>query len=76
MCEYVLSTLKIVTVSDKMQHDYSYTITKPEGKDFHPHFEPQLTPADMLELGVFGGRYLTDCRNEFPASWFTNAKLY
>jgi len=30
----------------------------------------------MLELGVFGGRYLRDCRNEFPSNWFTHARLY
>ena len=29
----------------------------------------------MLRLGVFGGRYMTDGRGEFPESWFTHAKL-
>ena len=29
----------------------------------------------MLELGVFCGKYLTDCRDKFPASWFARAKL-
>jgi hypothetical protein len=37
--------------------------------------EPQLTPPRMLRLGVFGGKYMTDCRDEFPASWFAHAKL-
>ena len=53
-----------------------YLLTEPAGKKFHPDFKPQLTPAEMLELGVFGGRYMTDCRNEFPKAWFKGAKLY
>lgn len=53
---------KTVFVNDKMQQQYSYTLTEPPGKNFHPDFKPQLTPADMLKLGVFGGRYMTDCR--------------
>lgn len=58
-----------------MQTGYSYQLTEPVGKNFHPEFKPELTPKEMLELGVFGGRYMTDCTNEFPADWFANAKL-
>ncbi len=64
-----------VLVNDLMQQGYSYTITEPEGENFHPGFRPDLTPAEMLELGVFGGKYMTDCADEFPASWFENARL-
>jgi hypothetical protein len=64
-----------VKVDDLMQKGYVYYLTEPTGKNFHPDFKPELTPREMLELGVFGGKYLTDCRQEFPASWFTRAKL-
>ncbi len=65
----------IVHVDDKMQHDYTYALTEPEGKHFDPLFQPELSPKEMLALGVFGGKYMTDCRDEFPADWFTHAKL-
>jgi hypothetical protein len=45
------------------------------GGEFDPQFTPDLTPREMLELGVFGGKYMTDCRDEFPRSWFTHARL-
>jgi hypothetical protein len=64
-----------VVVNDKMQRRYVYYRTEPAGKNFHPDFKPQLTPKQMLELGVFGGRYMTDCGKEFPADWFDDAKL-
>jgi hypothetical protein len=64
-----------VTVNDLMQRGYSYARTEPAGRNFHPDFHPELTPKQMLQLGVFGGRYMTDCRREFPASWFARAKL-
>ncbi|HEY4282408.1 MAG TPA: hypothetical protein VGM62_05025 [Chthoniobacterales bacterium] len=64
-----------VKVSDKMQKDYAYWRTKPMGKGFRVGFKPQLTPKQMLGLGVFGGKYMNDCQDEFPASWFRKAKL-
>lgn len=66
---------KRVRVDDRMQKNYVYWRTHPPGKGFHPDFRPQLTPKQMLRLGVFGGKYMTDCREEFPADWFTRAKL-
>jgi len=64
-----------VTVNDRMQRGYRYVLTAPPGRDFDPAFKPELTPAQMLTLGVFGGLYMTDCRREFPKSWFARAKL-
>ena len=65
----------IINVFDKMQQNYSYTLQEPEGENFSPLFHPELSPKEMLELGVFEGKYLTDCQNEFPKDWFLNAKL-
>jgi len=67
---------KKITVNDLMQANYIYYPTEPEGKNFHPEFKPELTPKQMLELGVFGGKYMTDCINEFPKDWFAKAKLH
>lgn len=64
-----------VSVRDKMQKGYRYLLTAPAGRNFDPEFRPELTPKQMLALGVFGGKYMTDCRKEFPAAWFRGAKL-
>ena len=64
-----------IEVDDRMQRGYRYALTARTGRGFDPRFEPELTPADMLRLGVFGGKYMTDTRDEFPASWFKGARL-
>jgi hypothetical protein len=66
---------KKVVVNDLMQKDYVYFLTEPVGENFDPEFKPELTPAEMLAMGVFGGKYMTDCRREFPEEWFQHAKL-
>ena len=64
-----------VVVNDRMQRNYVYYRTEPMGRNFDPRFEPELTPKQLLRLGVFGGRYMTDCRAEFPSDWFRSARL-
>jgi hypothetical protein len=66
---------KVVTVNDKMQRGYRYTLTAATGRNFDPGFHPELTPGEMLRLGIFCGKYMTDCMKEFPRTWFTRAKL-
>ena len=64
-----------VVVNDLMQTNYIYFLTEPIGKNFHAYFRPEITPKQMLALGVFGGKYMTDCTDEFPEDWFVRAKL-
>lgn len=64
-----------IDVNDVMQQGYRYQLTCPVGQQFHPLFRPELTPKEMLALGVFGGKYMTDCTDEFPSDWFDHAKL-
>jgi hypothetical protein len=66
---------RTIVVNDKMQRGYRYRLTVPMGRSFDPEFKPQLTPKEMLRLGVFGGKYMTDATKEFPRDWFTRAKL-
>ena len=66
---------RTVIVTDKMQKRYRYVRSAPPGRNFDPEFKPQLTPKEMLRLGVFCGKYMTDCAREFPRSWFAGAKL-
>jgi len=64
---------KRINVNDKMQKNYSYTLTARYGKDFHEEFKPSLSPPEMLELGIFEGKYLNDCYKEFPKQWYIKA---
>lgn len=65
----------IIKVNDLMQKDYSYVLQEPIGKNFDKDFKPELTPKQLLKMGVFGGKYMTDCKKEFPDDWYKNAKL-
>jgi hypothetical protein len=67
--------MKTVTVNDKMQRGYKYELVEPMGENFDSEFKPDLSPKEMLELGVFDGVYMRDCEDEFPADWFEKAKF-
>lgn len=70
-----MSTVRNIVVNDSFQEGYSYCCEAPVGQGFHDGFTPFYTPKDMLEMGVFEGKYCNDCTEEFPKDWFENAKL-
>lgn len=70
---------RLVTVNDTFQKQYRYTLVAPTGRNFHPDFSPQLTPAQMLRLGVFGGAYFIGVPggkpHDLPQAWFRGVRL-
>lgn len=67
--------LKTITANNPLQENYQYQLSEPAGQNFDTEFHPELSPKEMLALGVFGGVYLNDCQDEFPSDWFTKARL-
>lgn len=70
-----MSVGQIIQVNDLFQGNYSYPLSAETGQNFASNFHPHYSPQEMLELGVFEGKYCNDCKNEFPSGWFENAKL-
>jgi hypothetical protein len=66
---------RIVVVNDRMQRGYRYSLTRPLARNLASNFIPQRTSAELLRLGVFGGKFMTDTHDEFPADWFAAARL-
>ena len=68
---------KKIIASNRFQKNYIYYLTQSIGSHFHPNFKPEMTPKQMLEIGIFDGMYtsVTHDRGEFPKSWYTKAKI-
>lgn len=67
--------MKQIVVNDSFQTNYRYILECPEGADFSPEFKPDLSPKEMLELGVFGGNYFQGESAELPESWLEKAVI-
>tara|TARA_R110002096_G_C14661614_1_gene728111 strand:- start:33046 stop:33555 length:510 start_codon:yes stop_codon:yes gene_type:complete len=65
----------IIKVCNSMQQNYQYELVEQEGKNFADGFNPHFTPKEMLSMGVFEGKYLNSCTEEYPSNWFETAIL-
>lgn len=59
----------------KTKSGKDYVLTCKTRSDYHPDFTPAYTPIEMLEMGIFEGKYLNDCVGEYPREFFENAKV-
>ena len=72
-----------ITVNNKMQNNYDYKLTYDAGDKLEYNlegfkvynFKPQFTPRQMLNMGVFEGKYCNDQTSEYPQEWFNSEKL-
>jgi hypothetical protein len=63
----------VIKAKNKMVSNYDYLLSEHPNSNFDPEFKPHFTPAEILRLGAFEGKYLNDCTTEFPAEWFIDA---
>ena len=64
--------MKRIYVNEEYQVGYVYLLSEKTGKNFSHNFNPELTPKEMLNLGIFGGNYFSKIPKEFPGDWFSN----
>jgi hypothetical protein len=79
---------KTISVTNRMQDNYSYTLTFNAGtklkhggydngkKISYPDFKPKYNPGKMLQMGVFEGKYCNDQIFEFPKEWYSNMNKF
>lgn len=67
--------MKRIAVNEQYQKGYVYYLSEPAGKNFREDFSPDLTPGEMLHLGIFGGNYFNAVPKEFPPEWFKDVYL-
>jgi hypothetical protein len=67
--------MKKVVVNEAYQSGYQYSLEEAMGAHFRPDFKPQLSPKEMLGLGIFGGAYFSEPPHEFPSDWFDGVPL-
>ncbi len=64
-----------IVVNDKFQRGYRYKLVAGAGEDFDSSFKPHFSPSEMLAMGVFEGKYINDCKSEYPDNWFSKARI-
>lgn len=64
--DYILSASPAKTASELKA---TFRLQSGEERTFEPH----LHPREMLELGIFSGKMINDCMDEFPREWFQTA---
>ncbi len=67
--------MKHIIVNEQYQAGYEYTRTEKPGENFADDFKPELTPKQMLRLGIFAGNYFYEVPREFPVDWFGGVEL-
>lgn len=65
-----MSSPRVILVQESYQAHYQYRLDEPTGSHFQDEFNPDLTPKEMLSLGIFGGYYTPFPMREFPPDWY------